>query len=143
MAYLSAQTPPMAPILCQLKFNISTRRFMASQSDSTTSPTSSPSFSPVPTLFQVRWPPCVPSTHQVQLHLRTLAITIPSAWNTLPPDHPMTHSPNSAGLCSHAPSSERPSPPLCLKSRHHPSPTAATSPLALLYFPFNPYHPQT
>ena len=59
------------------------------------------------------------------------------------PDYSVTHSPNSAGICIHAPSSERASLPLRLGSHHHSFPTPATLPLALLYFSYNPYHPQT
>ena len=58
-------------------------------------------------------------------------------------DSSVTYSPNSAGICTHAPSSERASLPLRLGSHHHSFPTPATLPLALLYFSYNPYHPQT
>lgn len=45
--------------------------------------------------------------YQVYLYLRTFAIIIPPAWNTLPPDYHMMYFPSSVGLCSHIPTSEK------------------------------------
>ena len=70
---------------------------------------SPPSTLPLLIQLQPHWHPCYSKNHQPRSCPRALALTVPPAWNALPPDLYMAGPPLLSGLCSNVTSSERPS----------------------------------